>query len=584
MFRFNLSSSAIFVANSTSMSALTSKNPSHFNSFQSDIDGIPLPQKFNYPFYYVPHELALMASKELQEYLHTQSDWEHDFGMEVGNDGLIVGKMFGVLVVKNALDELGYLCAVSGKLAGHNQHEKFVPPVFDILLEDGFFRKGEAIISEINQRIEAMESDPEFVLARKQLAENRKLSEDELDALKRVQKKKKEDRQLLRNQLELLKSGDDRTAQLSALDQESITDHYELKQLKKQWKLKLSSLESEVARFQDAINVMKEERKSRSGALQDAIFDEYYFVNKALEKRSVGDIFKHTAEGRPKAGAGECAAPKLLQYAFLHQLEPIALAEFWWGQSPKTEIRNHGHYYPACRGKCEPILGHMLQGIELDENPMLKNPAEGKDLSIVWEDEYVVIVNKPHEFLSVPGRRIDDSVLTRLRERFPECKELMVVHRLDMSTSGLLIAAKTMEVYKSLQSQFLRREVKKRYVAMLEGIVEKDEGLIDLPIRVDLEDRPRQMVCYEYGKPAQTRWKVIERNDGRTKVHFFPITGRTHQLRVHAAHAQGLNHPIVGDDLYGDRSSRLHLHAEHLEFRHPITDEMIVVEVPAEFS
>lgn len=525
-----------------------------------------------------------MASKELQEYLHTQSDWEHDFGMEVGNDGLIVGKMFGVLVVKNALDELGYLCAVSGKLAGHNQHEKFVPPVFDILLEDGFFRKGEAIISEINQRIEAMESDPEFVLARKQLAENRKQSEDELDALKRVQKKKKEDRQLLRNQLELLKSDDDRTAQLSALDQESITDHYELKQLKKQWKLKLSSLESEVARYQDAINVMKEERKSRSGALQDAIFDEYYFVNKALEKRSVGDIFKHTAEGRPKAGAGECAAPKLLQYAFLHQLEPIALAEFWWGQSPKTEIRNHGHYYPACRGKCEPILGHMLQGIELDENPMLKNPAEGKDLSIVWEDEYVVIVNKPHEFLSVPGRRIDDSVLTRLRERFPECKELMVVHRLDMSTSGLLIAAKTMEVYKSLQSQFLRREVKKRYVAMLEGIVEKDEGLIDLPIRVDLEDRPRQMVCYEYGKPAQTRWKVIERNDGRTKVHFFPITGRTHQLRVHAAHAQGLNHPIVGDDLYGDRSSRLHLHAEHLEFRHPITDEMIVVEVPAEFS
>jgi tRNA pseudouridine32 synthase/23S rRNA pseudouridine746 synthase len=306
-------------------------------------------------------------------------------------------------------------------------------------------------------------------------------------------------------------------------------------------------------------------------------------VTKDLEKRSVGDIFKHTAEGRPTAGAGECAAPKLFQYAFLHQLQPIALAEFWWGQSPKTEIRIHGHYYPACRGKCEPILGHMLQGMDIEENPLLKNPAEGKDLSVVWEDEHIVIVNKPHEFLSVPGKQIEDSVLTRLQALFPEATELMVVHRLDMSTSGILIASKTMDIYKELQRQFAEREVKKRYVAWLEGTINENAGWIDLPLRVDLDDRPRQLVCYEHGKPAQTRWKVIERKDGRTKVYFFPVTGRTHQLRVHAAHPLGLNTPMVGDDLYGQRSTRLHLHAERIEFKHPVSGKTIAVEVPAEF-
>jgi tRNA pseudouridine32 synthase/23S rRNA pseudouridine746 synthase len=317
--------------------------------------------------------------------------------------------------------------------------------------------------------------------------------------------------------------------------------------------------------------------------LQNEIFDQFYFVNRAREKRSVGDIFKDTLEGRPIAGAGECAAPKLFQYAFLNRLEPIALAEFWWGQSPKTEVRIHGHYYPACRGKCEPILGHMLQGMLMEENPLQQNPAEGKELSIVWEDEHLVVVNKPPEFLSAPGKRIKDSVLTRLRERYPEATGPIIVHRLDMSTSGLLLAAKSLEIYIDLQSQFIRREVKKRYVAVLEGNLESDEGFVDLPLRVDLDDRPRQLVCYEHGKPAQTRWEVVERSKGNTRVHFYPITGRTHQLRVHAAHSLGLNHPIVGDDLYGRRSNRLHLHAERIEFRHPLSGEWLVMEVGAEF-
>jgi tRNA pseudouridine32 synthase/23S rRNA pseudouridine746 synthase len=557
--------------------------PSHFFRFQSPVEGIALPEKFNYPFHYVPHEIALAAATELQTYLRTQSDWEHDFGMEPGNDGEIIGKMFGVLVVKNQQSELGYLCAVSGRLAGNNLHEKFVPPVFDILVQDGFFRKGETIISEINSRIYALEKNPDFLAAQKALAQGRTQSVQELEESKQKNKTQKEARDLKRKELEAQYTEDELHSQLKALNQQSINEHYHLKQLKLGWNDKLATLEDHVASFEQEIDTLKEERKTRSATLQDAIFDQFYFVNKDLTQRSVGDIFKYTPEGRPTAGAGECAAPKLLQYAFLNQLEPFALAEFWWGQSPKSEIRIHGHYYPACRGKCEPILGHMLQGMNIDENPMLKNPAEGKDLPVVWEDEHIVIINKPHEFLSVPGKSVDDSVLTRLKERYPEAPELMVVHRLDMSTSGLLVAAKTMEIYKNLQSQFEQREVKKRYVALLEGNITDNAGWIDLPLRVDLNDRPRQLVCHEHGKPAQTRWKVIERKDGRTKVYFFPVTGRTHQLRVHAAHPLGLNTPMVGDDLYGQRSTRLHLHAERIEFMHPVSGKRIAVEVPAEF-
>ena len=560
------------------------KSPKYFNRFKSEVEGVALPLKFSYPFHYEPHDLAKLAAQELQVYLQTQNDWQHDFGMEKGNDGEIIGKMFGVLVVKNQQQEIGYLCAVSGKLAGHNQHEKFVPPVFDILVEDGFFRKGESIIVGVNKRLEEKESQQEYIEAKKQLAESINTAEQELSECKFKNQQQKELRHIKRLELEAQFTGSQLEEELVKINHQSTADHYALKQLKKKWQGIIAAKEATVASFQEEIDALKEERKNRSAALQDEIFDKYYFVNKSLEKRSVGDIFKNTLEGRPKAGAGECAAPKLLQYAFLNKLEPIALAEFWWGQSPKTEVRVHGHFYPACRGKCEPILGHMLKGMSVDENPMLQNPAEGKDLSVVWEDEHIVIVNKPTEFLSVPGKKIDDSVQSRLKTLYPESTGPLVVHRLDMSTSGVLIAAKTFETYKALQSQFIGREVKKRYVALLEGDVKEDKGSIDLPLRVDLDDRPRQMVCYDYGKPAVTNWEVIERKDGRTKVYFYPVTGRTHQLRVHAAHALGLNHPIVGDDLYGQRSTRLHLHAQRIEFRHPITDEIIEIMVPEEFE
>ena len=272
-----------------------------------------------------------------------------------------------------------------------------------------------------------------------------------------------------------------------------------------------------------------------------------------------------------------------MHYAYENKLKPIALAEFWWGTSPKSEIKAHGNFYPACRGKCEPILGHMLKGLAVDDNPMLENPAVGKSLPIVFEDEHIIVVNKPTEFLSVPGKTISDSVYTRIQHQYPTATGPLIIHRLDMSTSGILLLAKTKKAHKYLQYQFIHRTVKKTYIALLDGNLEHDSGMIDLPLRVDIDDRPRQLVCYEHGKPAQTEWKVLARENGKTRVQFHPITGRTHQLRVHAAHHAGLGTPIMGDDLYGSKSNRLHLHAASLTFRHPETKEEITVEATPKF-
>jgi tRNA pseudouridine32 synthase/23S rRNA pseudouridine746 synthase len=259
------------------------------------------------------------------------------------------------------------------------------------------------------------------------------------------------------------------------------------------------------------------------------------------------------------------------------------MAEFWWGESPVGEIRKHGQFYPACRGKCEPILAHMLEGIPLDSNPMAEGQATDLELEILYEDEQLVVVNKPAALLSVPGKNVLDSVFFRMKQRYPDATGPLMVHRLDMGTSGILLVAKTAEAHKNLQSQFIRHSVQKRYVALLEGEISAESGVINLPLRVDLDDRPRQMVCYTYGKSARTEWRVVERKDGTTRVHFHPVTGRTHQLRVHSAHVQGLNAPIVGDELYGNKGTRLHLHAERIEFLHPQSGEKMVIECAADF-
>lgn len=562
---------------------LAAPSPPHFNRFSTAIEGIALPDIFQYPFHYEPHEIALVAAKELQDYLQAQTEWVHDFGFDQEADGHIIGKMFGVLVVRSAAGEIGYLCAVSGKLAEQNLHTKFVPPVFDILVEDGFFKQGEAIITAINERIQTLEQDPAYRLALDERLNTQKKFEDELHVLREHHQRNRAQRHESRKILPSQYVGEELTTRLQQLNQQSINDNYIYKDTVRRQRQEMDALNQRVQQFEATIDALKAERKSRSAALQDEIFSQFYFVNQAREQRSLGDIFRPTAEGRPIAGSGECAAPKLLQYAFLHELHPIAMAEFWWGESPKTVLRLHGHYYPACRGKCEPILNYMLNCTPVAPNPLLENPAEGKDLEIIWEDEHIVVVNKPAEFLSVPGKNIEDSVYQRLRQKYPSATGPLVVHRLDMSTSGLLIAAKNEAAHKHLQNQFIERTIKKRYIALLEGLVPQQEGRVDLPLRVDLDDRPRQMVCYTYGKPAQTNYKVLERSNGRTRIHFFPVTGRTHQLRVHAAHALGLHCPIVGDDLYGERSSRLHLHAEWLQIVHPVTGQKMTFKALSDF-
>lgn len=553
-----------------------------FLRFQSDIRSISLPEKFTFPFYYSPHPLGIIASKELQEYLKTQTDFVHNFGFDENDPTLPIGKMFGVLVVENEQKELGYLAGFSGKLADENHHKLFVPPVFDILEKGGFFRVGEIEVNDITLQIEALENVASYIKLKQEVQAKQIEVESKISDKKQALKQSKKERDQQRNEAKATLSTQEFEVLLERLKTESIRGQLELKDLTRDLKSNLAEIENELAAFEQSIETLKSERSQKSSLLQKEIFEKYTFLNQEQKEKSLLSIFKATSFQTPPAGAGECAAPKLLQYAFLHRLKPICLAEFWWGKSPSSEIRVHEQFYPACRGKCEPILAHMLEGISLDKNPMSKQATVG-DIEVVYEDDYLVVVNKPTEFLSVPGKELKDSVHERMRLKYPEATGPLLVHRLDMSTSGLLLVAKSEDIYKNLQMQFIQRRIKKSYIALLDGIVENDEGDISLPLRVDLEDRPRQIVCYEHGKNAFTKYKVLARENGRTRIQFFPITGRTHQLRVHAAHPLGLHCPIVGDDLYGMIEKRLHLHAQYLQFKHPITKEILEISCEPEF-
>jgi len=546
--------------------------------FQSDISTIEIPEKFTFPFYYSPSEISKIAVEELKTYIHNQQDWNHRFAKSENKDGLVIGKMFGVLVVKDSNNKLGYLVGFSGKLAEKNEHPYFVPPVFDILEKDGFFRKEEDIINQINRTIEGLEQDKNYLELLKELESKRNQFELDVANQKLLIKTNKKQRDSYRKQNPNLSLNE-----IDKLAQQSLTDKITLKQMTYYWEQEIEKVKVKILPFEEKINALKEERKSRSSELQSQIFDKYTFLNSLKGEKSLLAIFKNTIFERPPAGAGECAAPKLIQYAYLNQLQPIALAEFWWGDSPKSEVRLHHQFYPACRGKCEPILGHMLEGIDVEANPMLENPAEGKELKIIYEDEDIIAVNKPYEFLSVPGKAISDSVYTRIKALYPNASGPLIVHRLDMSTSGILLLTKNTEAYKKLQYQFIKRLVQKRYVALLDGELKEEKGEINLPLCLDINDRPRQMVSHEYGKNARTRFEVIERKNNQTKVYFYPITGRTHQLRVHSAHFEGLNTPIVGDDLYGTKAERLHLHAEWIKFTHPITGKILSLKAEVEF-
>ena len=538
--------------------------------FTTSITDIPLPERFTYPFCYTPHPLCILAAKEVQSYLTRQTAWK---------DELRQGKMFGVLIVQTEHGETGYLAAFSGILAGKNLHPFFVPPVYDLLQPQGFFKIEEENISSINRNIRQLENDKAYAALSAELARTIQSAEDILATAKAQLKEAKTAREQRRKEKEL-------NAQEEAeLIRESQFQKAEYKRLERSRKARITTLQTQTEDWERRISALKSERKTRSAALQQKLFEQFGMLNYRGELKNLCEIFGQTVHKTPPAGAGECAAPKLLQQAYLHGWKPIAMAEFWWGDSPKTEIRHHGHYYPACKGKCEPILQHMLQGLQVEENPMLKRmQVPSKNLEIVYEDPWLSVINKPAGMLSVPGKEDAVSVYSLMREQYPEADGPLTVHRLDMATSGLMLIAKTKRVHQNLQAQFKNRLVGKRYVALLEGVVPKDKGTVDLPLCLNPLDRPRQMVHTEHGKPAITDYQVLERLDGkRTRIAFYPRTGRTHQLRIHAAHPLGLHCPIIGDELYGEKADRLYLHAEYLEFTHPITGETVRITKEAEF-
>ena len=541
----------------------------HF--FKQNIEGISLPEKFTFPFHYTPHPLTRIAAGEVRSYLSTRLDWQ---------DEISKGKMLGVLIVRTSDGSIGYLAAFSGNLAGSNMHDFFVPPVYDLLNPDGYFRKEESEISALNRRISEISGSDSYLMAKKAQEEIKIQASFSLASAKEELKRGKKDRDEKRANSNLS------LEELDAMIRESQFQKAEYKRLENSWKEKLNEVEQKAKGFDTEILQLKQERKTRSAALQLWLFRQFDMLNAKGEHKDLCEIFKDTPQGLPPAGAGECALPKLLQYAYLYGLQPLAMGEFWCGMSPKDEIRHDGYFYPSCKGKCEPILKHMLVGLDVEPNPLAEDLFKDTPLKILYEDEWIVAVEKPSGMLSVPGKNDLDSVQQRLRLMYPDATGPLVVHRLDMATSGILLAAKDKEVHARLQSQFETRSISKEYVAILDGVPSQEFGIIDLPICLNPLDRPRQMVDFENGKPAITEYKVECIKNGRAKVVFKPHTGRTHQLRVHSAHVSGLGCPISGDELYGnpDSAPRLCLHAARLVFRHPVSDKEIEIVSPSPFT
>ncbi|GGB74755.1 RNA pseudouridine synthase [Shewanella inventionis] len=561
-----------------------------FIFFNDSIAHHSLPESFTFPFYYQPHPICIQAAEQLQQTMLEVNPWQHNFGLDSSTDcGMVIGKMFGVLVVKNTQGQLGFLAAFSGKLAEQNILPPFVPPVFDMLTQDSFFSVENKQINQINQLLHQHESAPLLANLTTQLTQQQQQAERELEqqrnAIVEGRKQRKQQREQADTALIQADISSDEHKTLSIeLSRQSVLQKHQLNALKQQWQSQITATQTQLNELQQQIKQLKRQRKQLSNSLQKKLFAQYQFLNTLGDARDLNDIFNDAPNHLPPAGAGECAAPKLLQYAFKQQLTPVAMAEFWWGASPKSEIKQHQNYYPACHGKCRPILAHMLTGMQVDADPLLINPGKDLPIDIIYQDEVMAIINKPAELLSVPGKNIIDSVFSRMQQQFPNATGPLIVHRLDMSTSGLMVIALTKEANKNLQQQFIQRSVTKRYIALIEGVPDQNEGDISLPLRVDLDDRPKQLVCYEHGKHAQTHWQIFKRQGHRTLVHLYPKTGRTHQLRMHCAHHDGLNMPIVGDDLYGIAANRLHLHAQYLALTHPESGEAMVFEVKADFE
>lgn len=559
-----------------------------FIRLSDNIDGIDLPQHFTFPYYYTPHPLAKLAMDDLQHYLDTQNEWQH--GCSVN------GKMFGVLVVKNQHDEIGYLASFATQDADKRPELEHTPNFFvDAILDktnhDSLCSQQRRELQHLKSHIHKLENDPEFIELKEKLSVNQQQAEHEITQFQQAMADAKKQRKRQRaeaesNTLSPLAPDDLRTL-ISELGNQSSQEKRAFKQLKQDWQNTLLTLSTQYNENEYRISQAKLAYDNLVQQLHIDALKATQFLNSSGVTKSLFDLFKHSDSDQlkqePIANSSEQNCPKLLQAAFTLGYTPLALGEFWWGASPYDQIRQHKNLYPVCQSKCFEILEHMLEEISTDDSPLEQTPSYGKELEIVYEDDVLVVVNKPAEFLSVSGKYISDSVHARIQARYPNATGPLIVHRLDMSTSGLLVLTLTAESNKQVQKQFIERTVEKRYTALLEGNIDIENGTINLPLTGDIEDRPRQMVCHKSGRKAETHYQVIAQEGKRTKVHLYPHTGRTHQLRVHCAHQAGLNTPIVGDDLYGFKANRLHLHAGYLKFKHPITDETVEFSCPEDF-
>lgn len=531
------------------------------------------PHQFTFPFCYEPHPLCRLAAAEVEHHIVESGVWQGETSC---------GKMFGVLVVREerrvkseesdgSEGALGFIAAYSGLLAGRNDWAYFVPPVFDAQQPDGHFKVTERSISDINKEIDGIRRSADYQSAKNREEELRQSADEQIAAMKQhiASAKAERDRRRSDAQAGLVHISE---AEAAAMTRESQTLKADLRRLKQRLDMELSAAHALTFQYDERIAALRQRRRSMSDELQRWLFEQYRMLNARGEERNLIDIFSATTHGIPPAGAGDCCAPKLLQYAYSHGLQPVCMAEFWWGESPRQEIRHHLSYYPACRSKCLPILTHMLQGLDVEPNPLTATASE--ELKIVYEDDAICVVDKPAGMLSVPGKDNVESVESIMRQRWHQYDgNPIMVHRLDRDTSGLMVVARTLEAYHSLQQQFACRTAAKRYEAVLDGVPALQQGTISLPLMPDITDRPRQRVDMEHGKPSVTTYRVVSTQNHRTLVWLFPHTGRTHQLRVHCAHPLGLATPILGDPLYGRGTAapRMYLNAAELEITHPVT-------------
>lgn len=570
------------------------------------------PRQFTYPFFYEPHPLCVAAASEVQRHVEQSGIWHGEQSP---------GKMFGVLVVMqddacaddggngdSSTSRLGFVAAYSGLLAGRNDWPYFVPPVYDAQQPDGHFKLTEREISDINSEIRSMETSYRYGVLKASLGRATAEAAEAVASMRRrvADAKAQRDRRRREAESEGRRLTDEENAEMI---RESQFLKAELRRVRQQYDARLDLLRQPIDEHERQLASLRRRRREMSDELQTWLFRQYRVQNALGEERDLIDIFNDTVHAVPPAGSGDCCAPKLLQYAYAHGLTPVCMAEFWWGESPRQEIRHHMHYYPACRSKCLPILTFMLRGLDVEPNP-LAQPKSSAQPRTVYEDGTIIVVDKPAGMLSVPGKAMDgavnagvsgahvcDNVEDYVRRNMQQGQDATVsdkplsvyvraVHRLDMDTSGLLVLAKTAEAYVELQRQFASRETCKRYEAILDGVPAQREGRVCLPLIADIMDRPRQRVDYASGKYAVTDYRVLSSHDGKTLVSLCPHTGRTHQLRVHCAHRDGLGCPILGDPLYGRGTPfrRMCLHAAMIEFCHPVTGERMRFESASDFS